>query len=170
MAEKDILLQVQNLTKKFVSKDATVHAVTNVSFDVAKGETVGIVGESGCGKTTLGRCIVRAIEATEGKVTYKAMDGTAYDFLTLDKKEMKKVRKEIQMIFQDPYSSLDPRMTVVDIIAEPLKANFPKMSREERERLVIDMAAKVGLNTTYLKRYPTPSPATSVSVSASPAR
>ena len=154
MAEKDILLQVQNLTKKFVSKDATVHAVTNVSFDVAKGETVGIVGESGCGKTTLGRCIVRAIEATEGKVTYKAMDGTAYDFLTLDKKEMKKVRKEIQMIFQDPYSSLDPRMTVVDIIAEPLKANFPKMSREERERLVIDMAAKVGLNTTYLKRYP----------------
>ena len=151
---QDVILQVKNISKRFVSKGVCVRAVTNVSFDVCKGETIGIVGESGCGKTTLGRCIVRAIEANEGQVLYRAKDGQTYDLLKLDKREMRKVRKEIQMIFQDPYSSLDPRMTVIDIIAEPIKANFPKMPKKEREQMVMDIAAKVGLNTTYLKRYP----------------
>ena len=151
---KEMILSVQHVSKRFISKKVCVRAVTDVSFDVRKGETIGIVGESGCGKTTLGRCIVRAIEASEGQVLYTARDGNTYDFLKLSKKEMKKVRKEIQMIFQDPYSSLDPRMTVIDIIGEPLKANYPKMPREEYEQKIIDIARRVGLNTTYLKRYP----------------
>ena len=156
MPEKrgEVILKVEHISKRFTSKGACVRAVTDVSFDVRRGETIGIVGESGCGKTTLGRCIVRAIEASEGRVLYNAQDGQERDFLKVDKPTLKRIRKEIQMIFQDPYSSLDPRMTVIDIISEPLRANFPKMPREERERRVMDIAAKVGLNTTYLKRYP----------------
>ena len=152
--KKDLILQVRNVSKVFSSKGVNVKAVTNVSFDVHKGETIGIVGESGCGKTTLGRCIVRAIEASQGEVIYKTVAGEEVNFLTLDKKQMKPIRKEIQMIFQDPYSSLDPRMTVLDIIGEPLQANFPKMPKAEREAKIKDIAAKVGLNTTYLMRYP----------------
>ncbi len=150
----DVILRVKHISKRFTSKGVCVRAVTDVSFDVRKGETIGIVGESGCGKTTLGRCIVRAIEASEGQVEYTARDGHTYDFLKLNKTEMKKIRREIQMIFQDPYSSLDPRMTVIDIIGEPLKANEPKLPRAEYEARVIEMAKRVGLNTTYLKRYP----------------
>ena len=153
-AKKERILSVRNVSKRFTSGDVCVRAVTDVSFDVCKGETIGIVGESGCGKTTLGRCIVRAIEASEGEVIYKTLAGEEVDFLTLDKKQMKPIRKEIQMIFQDPYSSLDPRMTVLDIIGEPIKANYPQMPKKEREALVKDIAAKVGLNTTYLMRYP----------------
>ena len=155
MADKgEVILKVKNVSKIFSSKGINVRAVTNVSFDVKKGETIGIVGESGCGKTTLGRCIVRAIEASEGEVLYKTLEGREVNFLTLDKKQMKPIRKEIQMIFQDPYSSLDPRMTVLDIVAEPIRANYPKMPKKEREALVKDIAEKVGLNTTYLMRYP----------------
>ena len=90
-AEKNVILQVNHISKRCTSKGVCVRAVTDVSFDVRKGETIGIVGESGCGKTTLGRCIVRAISASEGEVKYKARDGVTYDFLKLDKKEMKKV-------------------------------------------------------------------------------
>ena len=154
MAENKQILDVKNIHMNFASKGITVRAVNDVSFTVDEGETIGIVGESGCGKTTLGRCIVRAYEPTSGSVTYTAEDGNAIDFLKIDKKTMKQYRKEIQMIFQDPYSSLDPRMTVLDIIKEPLLANFPKMPKEEMERRVMDIAAKVGLNTSYLKRYP----------------
>ena len=128
--------------------------MTDVSFDVGPGETIGIVGESGCGKTTLGRCIVRAYEASEGEVFYRTRAGEEVDFLKVDKKKRKEIRKEIQMIFQDPYSSLDPRMTVLDIIKEPLKANYPKMAKAEMDRMVKEMAKKVGLNPTYLMRYP----------------
>lgn len=152
--EKEYILKVKNIHKRFTSKNVCVKAVTDVSFPVKKGETIGIVGESGCGKTTLGRCIVRGIEASEGQVIYRAKDGKEYDFLNIDKKTMKSIRKEIQMIFQDPYSSLDPRMTVLDIIKEPLKANYPKMPKTEMEERVKDIAAKVGLNTSYLMRYP----------------
>ena len=148
------ILEVKNLHKQFTSKGITVKAVTDVSFSVKPGETIGIVGDSGCGKTTLGRCIVRAYQATSGEVHYTTSNGETIDFLKIDKKTMKEYRKEIQMIFQDPYSSLDPRMTVLDIIKEPIVANYPKMPKEEIERKVMDIAAKVGLNTTYLKRYP----------------
>ena len=154
MSKGDKILDVKNISMQFNSKGVCVRAVTDVSFPVYEGETIGIVGESGCGKTTLGRCIVRAYEPTAGCVEYTASDGQLLDFLKIDKQTMKKYRKEIQMIFQDPYSSLDPRMTVLDIIKEPILANYPKMPKEEVERRVMDIAAKVGLNTTYLKRYP----------------
>jgi peptide/nickel transport system ATP-binding protein len=154
MSETKQILDVQNIHMRFNSKGICVRAVSDVSFKVNEGETIGIVGESGCGKTTLGRCIVRAYEASEGNVVYTTADGEEVEFLKIDKKTMKKYRKEIQMIFQDPYSSLDPRMTVLDIIKEPLQANFPKMPKAEMEQRVMDIAAKVGLNTSYLKRYP----------------
>ena len=148
------LLHVKNLSKRFVSKQVTVHAVSDVSFSIKEGETIGIVGESGCGKTTLGRSIVRAIDANEGEVLYRTAAGEVVDFLRLSAKELKPIRKEIQMIFQDPYSSLDPRMTVLDIISEPLKANYPRMPKSEREGLVMKIAERTGLNPSYLKRYP----------------
>ena len=154
MSEHNQILNAKNIHMNFTSKGITVRAVSDVSFTVNEGETIGIVGESGCGKTTLGRCIVRAYEPSAGSVLYTASDGETVDFLKIDKNTMKKYRKEIQMIFQDPYSSLDPRMTVLDIIKEPLQANFPKMPKKEMEQRVMDIAAKVGLNTTYLKRYP----------------
>ena len=154
MSKRDQILDVRNIHMRFNSKGICVRAVTDVSFPVYEGETIGIVGESGCGKTTLGRCIVRAYEPSEGSVMYTTSEGEIIDFLQIDKQTMKKYRKEIQMIFQDPYSSLDPRMTVLDIIKEPLLANFPKMPKAEMERRVMDIAARVGLNTAYLKRYP----------------
>ncbi|MDY4139767.1 MAG: oligopeptide/dipeptide ABC transporter ATP-binding protein [Eubacteriales bacterium] len=154
MSKGDRILDVQHISMRFHSKGLCVRAVTDVSFPVMEGETIGIVGESGCGKTTLGRCIVRAYEPSEGKVMYTAADGETFDFLQIDKQTMRRYRKEIQMIFQDPYSSLDPRMTVLDIIKEPILANYPKMPKAEVERRVMDIAAKVGLNTSYLKRYP----------------
>lgn len=150
----DIILEIKHLTKQFTSKKICVKAVTDISFNVKKGETIGIVGESGCGKTTLGRCIARGIQATSGSVIYTAEDGTKYDFINIDKKTLKTIRKDIQMIFQDPYSSLDPRMTVLDIIEEPLKANFPKMPKKEMDQRAMEIAEKVGLNPSYLKRYP----------------
>ena len=151
---KDSILEVKNLHKRFTSKGITVKAVTDVSFEVKPGESIGIVGESGCGKTTLGRCIVRAYNASEGEVFYRTRAGEEVDFLKVDRKKMKEIRKEIQMIFQDPYSSLDPRMTVLDIIKEPLKANYPKMPKAEMDQKAKEMAEKVGLNPSYLMRYP----------------
>jgi len=151
---KDNILEVKNLHKNFTSKGITVRAVNDVSFDVKPSETIGIVGESGCGKTTLGRCIVRAYKASKGEVFYRTRGNEEVDFLQVDRKKMKEIRKEIQMIFQDPYSSLDPRMTVLDIIKEPLKANYPHMPKAEMDRRAKEMAEKVGLNPTYLMRYP----------------
>ncbi len=154
MRKGDQILDVRGIHMRFNTKGLCVRAVTDVSFTVREGETIGIVGESGCGKTTLGRCIVRAYEPSEGQVLYTTAEGETIDFLKIDKKVMKRYRKDIQMIFQDPYSSLDPRMTVYDIIKEPLQANFPKMPKREMEARVMDIAARVGLNTSYLKRYP----------------
>lgn len=148
------ILDIKNVHKYFTSKKVCVKAVSDISFRVNKGETIGIVGESGCGKTTLGRCIVKAISSTSGNVIYKSKDGVEYDFINIDKKTMKGIRKDIQMIFQDPYSSLDPRMTVLDIITEPLKANYPKLKKIEIESMAKNIAEKVGLNTAYLNRYP----------------
>lgn len=150
----DIILEIKHLSKQFTSRKICVKAVTDISFNVKRGETVGIVGESGCGKTTLGRCIARGITTTSGSVLYTAEDGSKHDFINIDRKTLKKFRKDIQMIFQDPYSSLDPRMTVLDIIEEPLKANFPKMPKKEMDMRAMEIADKVGLNTSYLKRYP----------------
>ena len=152
--DKENILEVRHIHKRFASKGVVVKAVTDVSFNVKEGETIGIVGESGCGKTTLGRSIIRAYEPSEGDVFYRTNAGEEVNFVKIDKKTMKGIRKEIQMIFQDPYSSLDPRMTVLDIIKEPLKANYPKMPKDEMDQRAKDMAVKVGLNPTYLMRYP----------------
>lgn len=161
MSVEDVLLEVNSLKKHFPIKSGFwkkvtghVKAVDDVSFYVANGETLGLVGESGCGKTTLGRCVVRAIPATEGSVRYKKEgSGQPIDFLDVSHKELRSMRREIQMIFQDPYSSLDPRMTVYDIIAEPLRVNDmgPGFNMEDRIKY---LASVVGLNISHLKRYP----------------
>ena len=155
------LLEVKNLKKYFPIKSGFwrritghVKAVDDVNLIVNSGETLGLVGESGCGKTTLGRCVVRAINPTEGSVLYRRdAEKAPIDFLGLPPRELRGLRREIQMIFQDPYSSLDPRMTVYDIIAEPLRVNDmgPGFDMEERIKY---LASVVGLNISHLKRYP----------------
>jgi peptide/nickel transport system ATP-binding protein len=152
MNEKEVILEIKNLSKVYEGKGVQVKALSDVSITVNQGETIGIVGESGCGKTTLGRCVVRGIDATSGEVLFHTEDGVI-DFLKATRDQMKKYRKDIQMIFQDPYASLDPRMTVFDIISEPLRYHS-KMSKKEIEDAVYNMAEKVGLNKAYLRRYP----------------
>ncbi|NOU96122.1 ATP-binding cassette domain-containing protein [Paenibacillus sp. LMG 31456] len=155
------ILNVSNLNKDFhvksdkklFSKPSSIRVLSNVSFELYEGETLSIVGESGCGKTTLGRCLVRVVNASSGEVMYHTGEGEQVDFLKLRGKEFKKLRKDIQMIFQDPYSSLSPRMSVYDIISEPLLANF-KLSKAEVDEKVTQIAQKTGLNVSYLKRYP----------------
>ena len=126
----EVLLDVRNLKKYFPiekgflrSVHGHVKAVDDVSFHIREGETFGLVGESGSGKTTLGRCIVRAITPTSGQVFFRLPDGEEVDIAALKKRELRGVRKHFHMIFQDPYSSLDPRMSVLDIIAEPIRNN-----------------------------------------------
>ncbi|MFA9560294.1 ABC transporter ATP-binding protein [Evansella sp. AB-rgal1] len=150
----DIIMQIDNLTKEFqVNKHTSVTAIENISFTIKKGETFSLVGESGCGKTTLGRCVVRGISSSSGKVLYHQDTLGELDFLTVKGKQYKSVRKDIQMIFQDPFSSLNPRMTVYDIISEPLKA-MTKLSKKEIQEKVKAIAEKTGLDVSYLKRYP----------------
>jgi len=130
-----------------------IRAVDDVTLSVRKGETLGLVGESGCGKTTLGRCILRAITPTAGKILFQRSNHETVDIVTLKDAQLRSVRKDMQMIFQDPYSSLDPRMSVLDIIGEPIWAN--NIARgEELEYKVRELADIVGLNTKHLKRYP----------------
>ena len=153
MENKKILLEIKNLTKTYESGDTKVKALADVTLTVYEGETVGIVGESGCGKTTLGRCVVRGIDATSGQVLFHTREDGVIDFLKATGAQMKKNRRDIQMIFQDPYASLDPRMTVFDIISEPLRYNT-RMSKKEIEQAVDKIAEQVGLNRAFLRRYP----------------
>ena len=159
MKDDNVILRVDDLRKYFPIKKGlfkrvvgNVKAVDGISFFVRKGETVGVVGESGCGKTTAGRCIVRVMEPTSGQVQFRR-GGQMVDLLALSKHEMKKARQEIQMIFQDPFSSLDPRMTVKKIIAEPL--DIHKIgTRQEQEERVKELMSHVGLGAYQLERYP----------------
>ena len=151
--ENNVILEIKHLSKVYESKGASVKALSDVSLDVHQGETIGIVGESGCGKTTLGRCVVRGIEASSGEVLLHTEEDGVIDFLKATRQQMKKYRRDIQMIFQDPYASLDPRMTVFDIISEPLRYNT-KMSAREIEKAVDRIAEQVGLNKAFLRRYP----------------
>lgn len=144
------ILKVRNLKKYFkVDSKNTLKAVDNVSFDVYKNEILGVVGESGCGKTTLGRTILGLYKPTDGEIIFDGKDINKFN-----KKEMLDFKKRAQMIFQDPYASLNPRMTVKDIIAEGLEVQYPKMSNEEKEKKVSELLELVGLNSNYKSRYP----------------
>ncbi len=150
-----MLLEVRNLVKHFPIRRGVfskvvgqVRAVDGISFHILEGETLGLVGESGCGKTTAGRAILRLIEPTSGKVAFR---GT--DVLSLGRRGMKKLRREMQIIFQDPFSSLNPRMTVEGIVGEGL-AVHGIAGGEERRRMVREVLEKVGLSKNHITRYP----------------
>ena len=116
MAERKILLEVQNLTKYFDTPSGKLHAVDGVSFKIEEGKTLGVVGESGCGKSTTGRTILKLIEPTDGKILFDGRDITHYS-----RHKMRSLRTEMQMIFQDPFSSLDPRQSIMQLISEPIR-------------------------------------------------
>jgi len=126
-----------------------VRAVDNISFEVYKGETLGLVGESGCGKTTLGRALLRLIEPTRGKIIYAGEDLTAKKG-----QELNSLRKEIQIVFQDPYSSLNPRMTIGSAIAEPMKVHQLFSNKKKRKDTVVELLQKVDLKAEHFNRYP----------------
>lgn len=141
------ILEIQNLKKYFDTKAGLLHAVDNISFSINKGETLGVVGESGCGKSTLGRVIQHLLDATDGRIIFKGRDVTH-----LSKKETREYMKEVQMIFQDPYSSLNPRMTVKQIIMEPLLIDG--IRKQKAEKMVRDMMETVGLDFRFENSYP----------------
>ena len=147
--EKDILLDVRHLKKYFHTDAGMLHAVDDVSFTIERGKTLGIVGESGCGKSTIGRTILRLIEPTSGEVFF---DGK--DILKLSKREMRRLRQDMQIIFQDPYSSLDPRMTISQTIAEPLILHGIVKDRKQREQRVLELMETVGLAERLYDTYP----------------
>ena len=130
-----------------------VKAVDDVSFSIKRGETLGLVGESGCGKTTIGRCIMRAYTPTAGKIMYWNEQMASVDLAALKQKELKPYRRQLRMIFQDPYSSLNPRMTVLDIVGEPLKVHHVAKGAELEDR-VAKLLKRVGLRPEYMRRYP----------------
>ncbi len=145
------LLEVVGLSVIFPSRRGAgaVRAVDNVSFSVPKGSTVGLVGESGSGKTTIGRTLLRLQRATAGEVFYNGLE-----ILTMPEAEFKPLRRQMQMIFQDPYGSLNPRLSIFEIISEPLEIHFPGMKRPEREERVADLLRAVGLAPEAMARRP----------------
>jgi len=156
VGEGEQLLLVSDLQKYFPVKRgilgrvvANVKAVDGVSFGISRGETLGLVGESGSGKTTVGRCILRLIPPSAGTVEF---EGTS--ILDLDANDMRQMRRHMQIVFQDPYASLNPRMTVGTIVSEPLIIHQKELSRSDRNDRVADLLKKVGLNPDYRKRYP----------------
>jgi oligopeptide transport system ATP-binding protein len=148
--ENQTLLDVRRLVKHFpVEKsDDLVQAVDGVSFTIKSGETLGLVGESGCGKSTVGRCLLRLQEPTSGEVYFEDRD-----ILKLEPSEMRDLRREMQIIFQDPYASLNPRLSILSIVSEPLKIHGVSNKAERRAR-VADLLTKVGLDADYMNRYP----------------
>ncbi len=157
--QNEILLEVRNLKKYFPVRRgvfrrvvAHVKAVDGVSFFIRQGETLGLVGESGCGKTTAGRTILRLIDPTDGSILFRT-NGHTVDIAKLSNRALKPLRRQMQIIFQDPYSSLNPRMTIGDIIGEPLVVHRVG-TPAEREARVRELLEAVGLNPQYMKRYP----------------
>lgn len=130
-----------------------VRAVDGVSFSIQPGETVGLVGESGCGKTTTGRCLIRLVEPTSGEIIFRDADRDALPVVQLDAAQLKLYRRQVQIIFQDPYSSLDPRMSVFDIVSEPLRIHKVYAGSELEDRVVYLLKA-VGLQSHHMRRYP----------------
>jgi oligopeptide transport system ATP-binding protein len=154
--ENEIILEVQNLKKYFSVKSGLfantkgdiVKAVDDIGFKVKKGETVGLVGETGSGKTTVGRTIIRLYDPTSGKIIFKGID-----IAKLSEEEMRKMRRKLQMIFQDPYASLDPRLTVEDIVKEPMEIHNLYKPNERKERAA-EILSLLGLNAEHLARFP----------------
>ena len=143
------LVNVRKLVKHFAveGSDDVVRAVDGVSFDIFRGETLGLVGESGCGKSTVGRCLLRLIEPTSGEIDFEGRD-----VLKLGKTELREMRRQMQIVFQDPYASLNPRMKVGDIVGEPLVIHKVGTKKERNER-VAELLKRVGLDPDYRKRY-----------------
>lgn len=149
MDDRKPILQVSHLKKNFKTPKGMLHAVDDVSFEIQAGKTLGVVGESGCGKSTTGRAILRLIEPTSGEVRFEGKDITK-----LNKQELREMRKRMQIIFQDPYSSLDARMTISDIIAEPLKLHKLCKSKREINDRVDELMETVGLSERLVNSYP----------------
>lgn len=151
MDPQELLLRVENLVKQFKSnvRNQPIRALDGVSFTLQRGETLGLVGESGCGKSTAARTIIRLYEPTDGQIF---LEGT--DITKMSQRELRPLRRRIQMVFQDPFASLNGRMTVKEIVAEPLRVHSPELSDEEVQRLVVKTLEQVGLGPEYMLRYP----------------
>jgi peptide/nickel transport system ATP-binding protein len=154
------LLEVTGLKKHFPIRNGFlqrvighVRAVDDVSFHVGRGETLALVGESGCGKTTTSRCVVRALDPTAGRIAFRTGEAGAVDLARMPQRHLKAVRRHLQMIFQDPFSSLNPRMSLFDLIGEPL-LNYGMRSRSDREQRVAELLRLVGLRPEYMRRFP----------------
>lgn len=143
------LIETKNLKKYFKTKHGMLHAVDDINITIQKGQTLGVVGESGCGKSTLGRVVLRLLEATSGEVLYNGDN-----ILNYSPKKMKEIRKEMQIIFQDPYSSLNPRMSVSELIAEPIKVCKVLTNKKEIEERVFQLMETVGLAERFVNSYP----------------
>ena len=148
MANK-VILEVENLTKYFNTPGGLLHAVDGVNFKVEEGRTLGIVGESGCGKSTTGRTILKLLEPTSGKIIFDGQDITGYS-----RKQMRSLRREMQMVFQDPFSSLDPRQTVSQLISEPLIEHKLLKTKSDIEKRTLKLMETVGLAERYINVYP----------------
>ena len=160
IAKRELILEVKDLCMYFPVKGGffdqakgVVKAVDGVSFDLYKGSTFGLVGESGCGKTTTGRLIMKVMKPTSGKIIFHDNDSGPIEINALANKKMRPFRKKIQMVFQDPYSSLDPRMTIQQIVGEPLRAGGREKLQEYRNKIA-DMLQKSGLSSDFMDRYP----------------
>ncbi|GAB4523130.1 MAG: dipeptide ABC transporter ATP-binding protein [Anaerolineae bacterium] len=154
------LLEVKGLSKYFPITQGIlnrqvgeVRAVDDVNFFIEEGETLGLVGESGCGKTTIARCILRWVRATSGEILFRQEDGSTVDMTRVSTQELRALRREIQLVFQDPFASLNPRQTVFDIVGEPLLVQGMK-NRAERREHVGEILRMVGLRPEYMQRYP----------------
>jgi oligopeptide/dipeptide ABC transporter ATP-binding protein len=146
---EEVLLDVRGLKKYFKTRHGTVHAVDDISFSIARGKTLGVVGESGCGKSTTGRAILRLIEPTAGEVLFEGRDVT-----NLSKEAMRTMRKDMQIIFQDPFSSLDPRKTISETIADPLRIQGIIPDKKKRITRVLELMEVVGLAERLVNTYP----------------
>lgn len=146
---EEVLLDVRGLKKYFKTRHGTVHAVDDISFSIARGKTLGVVGESGCGKSTTGRAILRLIEPTAGEVLFEGRDVTR-----LSKEAMRTMRKDMQIIFQDPFSSLDPRKTISETIADPLRIQGIIPDKKKRITRVLELMEVVGLAERLVNTYP----------------